>query len=83
MISRRKITSVLAGVSLTALIVGIGEVRADPTILNGNVVGDFILVDPTDYFSTNDTSMSPECYQRHGVGGPDALRPSLLSASAS
>ncbi len=70
MISRRKMTSVLAGVSLTALIVGIGEVRADPTVLGADVVGDFILVDPTDYFSTGGSNVSGNLIN-DTVVGPD------------
>ena len=74
MISRRKMTSVLAGVSLTALIVGIGEVRADPTVLGGDVTGNFILVDPTDYFSTNNFDVTGNVIN-DTVVGPDEFSP--------
>ena len=70
MISRRKMTSVLAGVSLTALIVGIGEVRADPTELTADVIGNFILVDPTDYFATDGFDVSGNVIN-DTVVGPD------------
>ena len=74
MISRRKMTSVLAGVSLTALIVGIGEVKADPTVLGGDVTGNFILVDPTDYFSTNNFDVAGNVIN-DTVVGPDEFSP--------
>ena len=74
MISRRKMASVLAGVSLTALIVGIGEVRADPTVLGGDVTGNFILVDPTDYFSTNNFDVTGNVIN-DTVVGPDEFSP--------
>ncbi|MCX7344850.1 MAG: hypothetical protein NTU78_03775 [Alphaproteobacteria bacterium] len=66
-------TSVLAGVSLTALIVGIGEVRADPTVLTGDVTGNFILVDPTDFFSTDNFDVTGDVVN-DTVVGPDPAK---------